>query len=283
MLSSLSAAMRLLLFVVWTFVMLPPYLATLALGRYYRRIARVYWAVTAKYLIQAEIVCRGTMSGERPLLIVANHASYLDIVVLGATVPGCFVSKAEVRKWPGIGFLAIIARTVFVDRRPSSTHRQRDEIAGRLKEGEPLILFPEGTSSDGNRVLPFKSALFNAAEHAIGGRRPVIQPLAIAYTRQGGLPVGYAGRPLYAWYGDMDLVTHLWAVMKAGPFTVELEFLPTVTMESFPDRKALARHCEDAVRRAVSRALSGRTDTGSAEGEKAHPPDEGVLAPPTPS
>lgn len=257
---TLSAAARLGLFAVWTLVMLPPYLGALALRLYYRQVAMVYWTVVGRVVLKGTIEVRGALAKDRPLLLVSNHSSYVDIVTLGAIIPGCFVSKAEVRSWPGIGFLAIIARTVFVDRKASSTARQRDQIAARLTEGEPLILFPEGTSSDGNRVLPFRTALFNTAEKAIDGQFPAVQPMAVTYTLNGGLPMGFAGRPTYAWYGDMDLVTHLWALLKAGPFTVDVEFLTPVTVEAFGNRKALSNHCEHEIRAAVNRAMTGRLE-----------------------
>lgn len=259
-LASASAAFRLLLFVLWTLILLPPYLAALAAGRYYRRIACFYWRVTARYLIRMRVRVHGSIATGRPLLLVSNHVSYLDIVLLGGLVQGSFVAKAEVRGWPGIGFLALVARTVFVDRRPLAAGDHRDKIAGRLKDGEPLILFPEGTSSDGNRVLPFKSALFNVAESAIGDSHVTVQPVAVAYTRYGGLPMGYGQRPFYAWYGDMDLVTHLWEVMRRGTFTAEVAFLPAVTADRFADRKALARHAESETRRGFNRLLTGRGD-----------------------
>lgn len=258
--ASLSAALRLGLFVAWTLVMLPPYLIALALRLHYRTIAMAYWSVVGRFCLRARLEVRGTLSKDRPLLLVSNHASYVDIVTLGAIIPGCFVSKAEVRSWPGIGFLAIIARTVFVDRKAASAARQRDELTARLHEGEPLILFPEGTSSDGNRVLPFRTALFNVAERQVDGRHPLVQPMAVTYTLHGGLPMGYAGRPTYAWYGDMDLVSHLWDLMKAGPFTVDIDFLAPVTIADFGNRKALSRHCETEIRAAVNRALTGRVE-----------------------
>ncbi|MFA7428898.1 MAG: lysophospholipid acyltransferase family protein [Rhodospirillaceae bacterium] len=258
--ASLSAALRLALFVAWTLALLPPYLVALALRLYYRRIAMLYWTVVRRFVLRARLEVRGSLTTDRPLLLVSNHASYVDIATLGGMIPGCFVSKAEVRSWPGIGFLAIIARTVFVDRKASSTARQRDEIAERLRVGEPLILFPEGTSSDGNRVLPFRTPLFNTAEKPVDGRYPAVQPMAITYTLRGGLPMGFAGRPTYAWYGDMELVPHLWDLLRAGPFTVDVEFLPPVTVEAFGNRKALARHCETEIRAAVNRATSGRLE-----------------------
>lgn len=278
--ASLSAAVRLGLFVAWTLVMLLPYLAALSVRLYYRQVARLYWSVVGRTCLQARLEVRGTLCKDRPLLLVSNHASYVDIVTLGAIIPGSFVSKADVRSWPGIGFLAVIGRTVFVDRRPASAGRQRDEIAARLAEGEPLILFPEGTSSDGNRVLPFRTALFNAAEREVGGRHPLVQPMAVTYTLHGGLPMGYAGRPTYAWYGDMDLVTHLWELMKAGPFTVDIEFLEPVTIDAFANRKALSRHCETEIRAAVNRALTGRIErpaAAAAAGTAGEGPQAGAV------
>ncbi len=259
-LDTASAALRLFLFVLWTLLLLPPYLAALAADWRYRDISRFYMRVTAKYLVRMNVVVHGAPATDRPLLMVSNHVSYLDIFLLGALIPGSFVAKAEVRKWPGIGFLALVARTVFVDRRPAAAGKHRDRIAARLTEGEPLILFPEGTSSDGNRVLPFKSALFNVAESAVGAVPVTVQPIAVAYTRYGGLPMGYEQRPFYAWYGDMELAPHLWEVMRRGAFTAEVEFMEPVAADSFADRKALARHAEAATRTGFNRLLTGRRD-----------------------
>jgi 1-acyl-sn-glycerol-3-phosphate acyltransferase len=255
-----SATCRLLLFLFFTLICLLPYITCMVIKRGYRRMGRFYWALVARWCLLATIVVRGAPGKERPLLMVSNHVSYVDIVVLGALVDGCFIAKSEVRNWPGIGFLARLARTVFVDRRPTSTGKQSTVIADRLAEGEPLILFPEGTSSDGNRVLPFKSALFTVAAGEINGQPVTVQPLSITYTRQSGLPMGIGERPFYAWYGDMDLVTHLWALMYRGAFQVEVDYLPTTTLAKHGNRKALSRHCETAVRQGHSAAITGRVD-----------------------
>lgn len=266
MFAVLSAALRFALFLVMTLVGLVIYIPLLGLGRGYRPVSRFYWSMVARLVLQMEIVVHGELADERPLLCVANHVSYLDIVMIGSLVSGSFVSKAEVRTWPGFGFLAWAGRTIFIDRRPSETKRNRDMIAARLRHNEPLILFPEGTSTDGNRVLRFKSALFNAAELATEeaaegvehGSRVHVQPVAVAYTRWHGVPMGYAHRPHYAWYGDMDLVTHLWELMVRGGFRAEITFLPAVAVDRFPDRKALAAYCEAEVRRASNELLGGR-------------------------
>lgn len=200
----------------------------------------------------------GRLSRERPTLFVCNHTSYLDISVLGAVLPGSFVAKAEVRGWPVFGFLATLQRTVFVERRVSRTGHHRDEMTARLESGDNLILFPEGTSNDGNRVLPFKSAFFAMAEREINGRPLTVQPVSVAYTRLDGIPMGRRFRPYFAWYGDMELASHLWAVAGMGRTTITVQFHEPVTVADFGSRKALANHCQQVVAQGVSDAIGGR-------------------------
>jgi 1-acyl-sn-glycerol-3-phosphate acyltransferase len=186
----------------------------------------------------------------------------LDILVLGAVFPGTFVSKADVAKWPGIGLLATIARTIYIDRRRESAANHANMMDERMREGEPLLFFPEGTSSDGNRVLPFKSALFKTAESMIDDKPVHVQPVSIAYTKVDGMPVGYVWRPMYAWYGDMDLASHFWQVLMMGKATVEVEFHGTRLLNhdipASRARKELSKACEDDIRGGVERALTGR-------------------------
>jgi len=200
----------------------------------------------------------GTPVTDRPVLFVANHVSYLDISVLGATLDACFVAKSEVRSWPVFGYLAVLQRTVFVKRQARHAANQRNVLAERLQKGDSLILFPEGTSSDGNRALRFKSALFDAATVELDGRQVEVQPVSIAYTRFDGTPMGRTLRPFYAWYGDMDLAPHLWRALGMGTIGVDVVFHDPVRLNDFGSRKALARHCEEVVAEGLSAALSGR-------------------------
>ncbi|GAA0596110.1 lysophospholipid acyltransferase family protein [Caenispirillum bisanense] len=256
--STLMAAFRLFLFVLWTLVVIPPYALTMLVRGPYRSFARLYWRVVCR-ITATEVVVKGVPATARPLVMVANHTSYMDIVVLGSLVRGAFVAKSEVAGWPGFGTIAKLGRTVFVDRKRTAAGRQRDEIVRRLvKDREPLIFFPEGTSNDGNRVLPFKSTLFNVAEKPVNGETVTVQPVSIAYTRIDGMPMGWAGRPYYAWYGDMDLAPHLWALLGHGRVTVEVEFHRPVQAAQFPHRRDLSAWCEAVVRAGVARALFGR-------------------------
>jgi 1-acyl-sn-glycerol-3-phosphate acyltransferase len=202
----------------------------------------------------------GRPAAVRPVLFAANHVSYIDITVLGALIPGSFVAKTEVARWPLFGQLAKLQRSVFVDRRVRSTAQQRDAIGERLAQRDALILFPEGTSGDGNRVLPFKSALFGAATpSAAETTEPIaVQPVSIAYTRLDGMPMGRRYRPLLAWYGAMAMPPHLWRVLGLGTVEVVVEFHPITTYAECGSRKALAQLCYERVAGGVSAALAGR-------------------------
>ncbi len=252
------ALATLLRFVGWTVCLAPLQCVLLAVRAPLSKHLPMIWHRGTCRIFGFRIEQYGTMSRAEPTLFVCNHTSYLDINALGALVPGSFVAKAEVRSWPVFGFLARLQRTVFVERRPSRTARHRDEMAARLEAGDSLILFPEGTSNDGNRVLTFKSAFFGIAEQAIGGKPLVVQPVSIAYTRLNGIPMGRPYRPFYAWYGDMDLASHIWTVASLGAATIAIQFHPPVTIEQFGSRKAMAEACHAAIADGVSRAISGK-------------------------
>ena len=140
-------------------------------------------------------------------------------------------------------------------------------MTARLEAGDNLILFPEGTSNDGNRVLPFKSAFFGIAEKPIRGRPLVVQSVSIAYTRLNGIPMGRPYRPFYAWYGDMELASHLWNVAGLGNATIAIQFHQPVTIEAFSSRKEMAEASQAAIADGVSRAISGQ----------AHPADQEAV------
>lgn len=203
---------------------------------------------------------RGEISEQRPTLFIVNHTSYTDITILGAVLAASFVAKTEVAGWPFFGWLAKLQRTVFVDRRArNGAAQQRDALAQRLEAGDNLILFPEGTSNDGLRVLPFKSALFSVAEYKAHGDALAVQPVSLTYARLDGMPIGRVLRPFVAWYGEMDLAPHLWELLGLGVITAVVEFHPVVTIAEFGSRKALAEHCRRAVAAGVVSALTGRT------------------------
>ncbi|TCK30031.1 lyso-ornithine lipid acyltransferase [Ancylobacter aquaticus] len=254
----MRAWLVIVLVVLVTLVGIPLQWLSVALRLPTRRTLPVLYHRTILALVGVRVRVIGKPAPTRPLLILANHASWLDIPVLGSRLPLCFVAKSEVAAWPGIGLLAKLQRTIFVDRSSrTATGRVAGEMAARMNDGDPVVLFAEGTSSDGNRVLPFRSALVGAARQSLGEEAgaAAIQPLAIAYVGLSGLPLGRAGRPRLAWYGDMDLAPHLMEVLRRGGIEVELRFGETLAAGG---RKAATQEAERAVRTLLAQALTGR-------------------------
>ena len=256
--SPLRALVRSALFAGWTVLLIPLQLAALVFDRRAARRIPLYYHRVCCRLLGVRVLVRGEISRETPTLFACNHSSYLDITVLSSVVEGSFVAKVEIAGWPFFGLLAKLQRSVFIERRSQNAARHRDEVAERLAAGDNLFLFPEGTSTDGNRVRPFRSALFAVAGREVGGRALCVQPVSIAYTRLDGIPLGRALRPLYTWYGEMDLLGHMWSMLGLGRLTVELEFHAPVHLPEFDSRKALARHCYERVAAGVAAANSGR-------------------------
>ncbi|UGV25450.1 1-acyl-sn-glycerol-3-phosphate acyltransferase [Rhodopseudomonas boonkerdii] len=202
----------------------------------------------------------GERSRTAPLLILANHASWLDILVIGAKTPVVFVAKSEIAKWPLFGWLARMQRTIFVEReRRQSTGATAREIGDRMVSGDAVVLFAEGTSSDGIRVLPFRSALVGSVHHALGESmhhdEVVVQPMSLAYVGFGGLPVGRALHQRIAWYGDVDLIPHLVGILTSGAIDVTVTWGEAVAYDISADRKRIARDAENAVRQMTTAAL----------------------------
>jgi 1-acyl-sn-glycerol-3-phosphate acyltransferase len=250
-----------LLYLTLTLALIPVQIVNVALGLSAAdRLPRYYHGLCAR-LIGLRIKVLGRPASARPTLFVANHVSYLDIVALGSLIEGSFVAKREVARWPLFGLLAKLQRTVFVDRRRQRTAEGRNDIAERLARGGHLILFPEGTSSDGSRALPFKSAMFAAVEAAgdAVAEGLTVQPVSIAYTRLDGMPLGRGLKPYFAWYGDMELAPHLWDMLGLGRVTVEIRFHDELNRSDFRDRKSLAKRCHRAVAEGLAASLSGRS------------------------
>lgn len=205
----------------------------------------------------------GAAVEDAPVLLVCNHTSWLDIPVLSALAPVSFVAKLEVGSWPFVSALARLQRSVFVDRtRRQATGDAATEIMTRLNQGDTIVLFAEGTSSDGNRVLPFKTSLFGAVSGQSTPSDPkvVVQTAAVVYTHIRGIPLTRADRPRVGWYGDMEMTSHAWGVLRSGTITVTIKVGPPVPLSEFKDRKDLALKTERAIRSAVLGILRGRPD-----------------------
>lgn len=188
------------------------------------------------------------------VLFVANHVSFADIPLLGSVLGASFVAKAEVSGWPLLGALARIDGVVFVDRaRTRGAGGQAAALAERLAEGDGVVLFPEGTTGDGVTLLPFKSALFAAAE---GSGDAIVQPVSLAYIRIGDRALDADERRALSWADDVSLVDHALKLLAGPKLTAGLIFHPRVRQSDFPDRKALARHCEEQVAQGIARLVA---------------------------
>ncbi|WP_299946042.1 lysophospholipid acyltransferase family protein [uncultured Ruegeria sp.] len=178
--------------------------------------------------------------------VVANHTSWLDIFALNARKRVYFVSKAEVAKWPGIGWLARATGTVFIERNPKKAREQTQIFEERLKVGHKLLFFPEGTSTDGLRVLSFKTTLFAAFFTKELHDIIYVQPVSVIFHAPKGQPDRF-----YGWWGDMEFGPHLLKTLGARKQGwVELIYHTPAKVSDFENRKALAAHCEQAVRHA---------------------------------
>lgn len=207
------------------------------------------------HLFDIRVVVKGAPPQGGPTLVLANHVSWLDIPVLGSLQPLSFVAKSEVAGWPVVGAFAKLQRCVFLDRaRRSATAKANAEVAHRLVRGDVVVLFPEGTSSDGNRVLPFRSSLVGAARAALSEsslQQVLLQPLAIAYVQRSGIPVTRRERPAIAWYGDMNLAPHVGAFLRSGPLDAVVVWGAPILFDAQSDRKRMTLEVEAAVRASI--------------------------------
>ncbi len=176
--------------------------------------------------------------------VVANHTSWLDIFALNAKKRIYFVSKAEVAGWPGIGWLARATGTVFIERNPARAKEQTELFEARLMAGHKLLFFPEGTSTDGMRVLPFKTTLFQSFFGDHLRETCYIQPVSAVFHA----PKGAEAR-FYGWWGDMEFGPHLLKTLASHrQGRVELTYHSPLRVSDFANRKALAAECERVVR-----------------------------------
>lgn len=255
----LKAALRSALFLALTFGLIGPFMLAQATNRgWSRRIVRL-WSLGCCRIVGLDVRRYGRPTDEQPALLVANHVSYLDIPVIAADAPVIFVAKREVASWPLFGPISRIARTIFIDRVATAAAKQCSLLRKRLRQGESLLLFPEGTSSDGSALLPFKSTLFEASQDDSGVGSVPLQPVSIAYVGfRDGTPFPPDQRELYAWVGEGTMLPHLWTMMQQPGAEVVIRFHPAVRPEEFASRKELAAYAWQAISRGLEHDLQGR-------------------------
>lgn len=245
------AVRRIVSVLLWTLIAIPIQAVLHQLpGRAKVRFGRFYHATLCR-LIGLRVQVIGAPATEdgaaRPVLYLSNHSSWLDVLVLGGVLEACFVSKGEIADWPLVNIVAKLGRTVFVSRSRRATGREADAMRAHMAAGESLIIFPEGTSNDGTRTLPFRSSLLGAADAA-----RTVQPVSLVYDRLGGLPACRRDRPLFAWYGDMDIGSHFWRLARRGGARATILLHEPFPPTAVPNRKALAAEAERVVAEGAS-------------------------------
>jgi 1-acyl-sn-glycerol-3-phosphate acyltransferase len=247
------AARRIATILLWTLVALPIQAVLVALpGRAHVAFGKFYWR-SAAWMMGMRLQVVGAPAPGNAVLFVSNHSSWLDIMVLGATLEACFIAKREVGEWPVVRTIARLGRTVFVSRSRTQTKGEATLIRERLEAGDNIILFPEGTTSDGSRVLPFRSAFLSVADKA-----RVVQPVSLVFDRLGGLPATRRDRPLFAWYGDTDIATHFWRLARRAKTRATVVLHEPLDPAAYADRKALNAACFEVVTEACATLRQNR-------------------------
>lgn len=238
-----------LLLVIWCITMTFVY----GLHRVFRlrpkaSLYQLFHRVTCR-IFGLHVQINGTLSTEKPVLFVSNHISYLDIFIIGASVPGFFIAKSEVASWPFLGMMAKFQNTLFFERKGRQVKGQIETMTAHFDKKGSLILFPEGTSTDGQDVKTFKSSLLTSLEYS---RYPVaIQPITIAYTHYKNKKMTQTDRDQFAWYADMPFASHFFNALGIGKANVSLTLHPTCYLSDFDSRKSCAEHCTQVVRRTL--------------------------------
>jgi 1-acyl-sn-glycerol-3-phosphate acyltransferase len=261
LLDDARAIVWLAIIVLAVLVLLPVQMVAHALGLPLQRLIPMAFHRIAAQALGLRIRVQGRIDARRPLLLAANHVSWADIVVLGSLVPLSFVAKGDVASWPIVGLFAKLQRCVFVNRKSRmAAGRDAEAMAERMKGGDPLVLFAEGTSGDGNTILPFKPALIGAAAAVAreGAGDALVQPVTLAYARFNGIAAGRQHRVYMNWLGDLSLGPHVWALLKAGALDVDVVFGDPVMLAEGLTRKEAARLMEKSVRETHAAALRGQ-------------------------
>jgi 1-acyl-sn-glycerol-3-phosphate acyltransferase len=249
--TKIKAVLKITLFLVWCLLCAPTQFIYLLFVKGRSAYTLPYfWQRGVCKIFGIKVVVSGAPISTAQTVFCSNHISFLDIPVIGSVLKASFVAKGEVESWPVFGFLSKLQQTIFISRKRSDAHRAGQQIEQSLKQGKNIIIFPEGTSSDGSNVLGMKAALFSPL---VGLKNTVIQPFTIWIKAVDKQPVAGASDPqklrdLYAWYGDMELAPHLWAFAQHKGAVIELVFHAPIAADSGADRKALAALCEEKIR-----------------------------------
>lgn len=241
-----------LLLVIWILLMLPVFFIFKHLLTSRMNIFYKFFHHVCCYLFAMKVSTEGAISDLKPTLFLSNHISYLDIFALGSKLPGYFIAKSEVAGWPILGKLAKMQNTLFFERKGNKIRAQLSIMSDHFDEKKNLILFPEGTSTEGEHVEPFKSSLLQSVEQAVN--TVTIQPVTIAYTHYKNKPMNREVRDQYAWYATMPFGSHFFNALGLKKSSVKIIFHPTVVLTNFETRKECASYCWQQVSKGLNDA-----------------------------
>jgi lyso-ornithine lipid O-acyltransferase len=245
---------RFVLMVFVSIVLMLAYAASVGPARRWRRPLQVLWCRVLCRLAGLRVRPSGTPRNHGATLFVANHVSYLDIPVIARFADATFVAKAEVARWPLFGQAARLTGTIFIERAGAEARAQGRQMLDRLAAGENLMLFAEGTSTDGSAVAPFKSTLFGIAENPPPELDVMVQPVSITYARAlDGTPLVGDLRDLYCWFGEATLFPHLMRMLSLPGAEVDLRFHQPIAVAGM-GRKEIARRAQASVAAGVAAA-----------------------------
>lgn len=250
---------KLLIFSIATLLLLPIYMFTkFGPGFFSPKIEfniRSFWSKLGLSLCNIQVEVRGKIV-KNCNVYVCNHVSWLDILTIQSLLKISFVAKSEVKKWPIFGFLARIADTVFIERRATAAKSQQIELLSSLNDGKRLCLFPEGTSTDGSYILPFKSSLFEIFFLKDKDDNPnfVVQPISLIY-----LDMNNKVSTSFGWWGDMNLVSHIYeVVINAKSGTILVVFEEALDVKRNGNRKKLALEAEQVIKKRIKSQFLSR-------------------------
>ena len=252
----LLAIVRAIAFPLWIFVMLVAfYLTKIVKSSAHTNVPHLFHR-GACIILGLRATFSGVESDITPTLYVSNHVSYLDILVLGR-IKAFYIAKSEVASWPVLGTLARFQNTLFIERKAGRAKHQLDVMRDHLQNGRNLILFPEGTSTNGTVVETFKSSLFaSASPQDEDSYKVAVQPISITYTHHVGQKMDQAMRDYYAWYATMPFGSHFLALLALKNVDVKVHFHPVTYVDNFENRKECSDYCQRIVAEKISEFIS---------------------------
>ncbi len=257
--NSFKAFLKITAFILWSLLLVPPQVILLLFHRgKYAYTIPFLWENGVRAIFQIRFSVEGIPLRGHQVFYMSNHLSYLDVPLLGSILPASFLAKSEVKNWPVFGFLSKLQQTEFIERKRTAIASETGKLAEKIANGRSLILFPEGTSTSGYEVEPFKSSLFTLALGS-GNEDIFLQPVTISLLKVGGkVPATKDERDLYAWPRDLDmeLPPHLFRFAKTSGADLRVTFHQPVRARDFTDRKVLAKTCHDSVSNGLKAALA---------------------------